>query len=89
MKEDSSRIEEENRKLTATLLDSENARKSRQDLLDNISDFDACVYRQQNLPQGFASKIQTWVTINKDKVDRARDRWECDDRGEEVSTSEG
>lgn len=44
LKEDSFRLEEENKKLRVALLEFENTRKSQQDFLDNISDFGARVY---------------------------------------------
>lgn len=45
MREDASKLEEENKRISAALLELENARKSHQDLLDNISNFGASVYR--------------------------------------------
>lgn len=67
---------------------SKDLKKSRQDLLDNLSDFGALVYRRWNLPKIFATKIQSWVPIHSEKVDKALNHWECEDRVEEVSSSD-
>lgn len=58
LKEDYSRLEEENKRLCEALSEYENVRNSRKDLLDNISDFGTCVYRQWKLPKSFTSKIK-------------------------------
>lgn len=40
----------------------------------NISNFDAHVYREWNLPKALATKIQTWVSINVEKLDKVHNR---------------
>lgn len=78
LKHKSSKLKAENRKLREALSESEDLRKSRQYLLVNISDFSAHVYQRWNLPRSFATKIQTWIIVNADKVDKAHDHWELE-----------
>lgn len=75
-------------RLTAVQAELMSAKEALQTMLDNISNFGARVYRRWNLPQNFARKIQEWVTINKDKVDKTQEQWVHEKRGEEVSSSD-
>jgi len=74
--------------MTAEISELECVKELRQKMLDDVSDFGPCVYRRWNLPRDFARKIAEWVSMNKDEVTTARDRWAKMDRGEGLSSDE-